>query len=382
MNENEFTSKISGEVRSSYGQYVYFQPHDLPFDINLSKELSRKSMKALILLSRLDGKASEIDEMERDVFLKAFTLKESSHSSSIEGTRSTMDDLYLYEKNPPDTENRIRDSKEVMNYKEALDIGFKAVREGRRIDVELLHNMHRKLMEGVRGENKSPGEFKKTQNAIGRPGDTLDTAKMVPAPPETVDHLIGNLLDYIYSDDDPLMKIALVHYQFECIHPYRDGNGRIGRLLILLILAMEDILHYPVIYPSEYFDRRRDEYIDGLFDVCSKDKFDEWFDFFFDAMIEQSKESMIVMDGLRSYKRRLKSIAKTKTESDVIDLLFINPYINSKDIIGYCDVSAPTANKILSFLEEKGIIREITGKKKNTMYSADGVLEILSGRIR
>ena len=160
-------------------------------------------------------------------------------------------------------------------------------------------------MSGVRGENKSPGEFKTTQNAIGTIGDTLDTAKMVPAPPETVDHLIENLLGYIESDEDPMVKIALVHYQFEVIHPYRDGNGRMGRLLILLLLAKEGILHYPVIYPSGYFDRMRGRYIDKLFGVSSKDEFSEWLDFFMDAMIEQSKESIRMIDGLKKYKKKL-----------------------------------------------------------------------------
>ena len=378
MDEREFTGNIAGEVRSAYGQYVYFQPHELPFDIRISERIRRKSINAIVSLSRLDGRASEMSEAERRIFLKASTLKESTHSSSIEGTRSTMDDLYRYEKDPPATESNLRDAQEVMNYKDALDLGLGRLGSGGHIDVGLLHEMHRTLMKGVRGENKSPGEFKTNQNAIGRAGDTLDTAKMVPAPPESVEHLIDNLLEYADSDEDPVIKTAILHYQFESIHPYRDGNGRMGRMLILLMLAKEGILHYPVICPSEYFDRRRDEYIDRLFDVSSKDRFEEWLEFFIDAMVEQASESSSMMDELKSYRNRLRGMAGTKLELDVCEMLLSNPYIRSTDVMKTCGVTNPTATKVLSALEEKGIIREITGKIRNKLYSADAILEILS----
>ena len=380
MDEREFTGRIAGEVRSAYGQYVYFHPHELPFDIRISERIRRRSISAIASLSRLDGRASEMSEAERGIFLKAFALKESAHSSSIEGTRSTMDDLYRYEKEPPVTESNLRDAQEVLNYKDALDLGLRRLASGGRIDVMLLHDMHRTLMKGVRGENKSPGEFKSSQNAIGRAGDTLDTAKMVPAPPEAVEYLIENLLAYADSEEDPIIKTAILHYQFESIHPYRDGNGRMGRMLILLMLAKEGILHYPVIYPSEYFDRRRDEYIDRLFDVSSKDMFEEWLDFFIDAMTEQASESSSMMDGLKSYRRRLRDLAGTKLELEVCEMLFSNPYVRSADVMETCGVSNPTATKVLAVLEGKGVLREITGKTRNKLYSADAVLEILARR--
>ena len=264
MDERDFTSIISGEVRSSYGEYMYFQPNQLPFDIELKPELLRKSMEAIILLSRLDGKASEMDESERDVFMKAFSLKESTHSSSIEGTRTTLDDLYRYEKTSPENEVRLRDSQEVLNYKRALGLGLEMMNDGARLDHELLLHLHGILLSGVRGENKSPGKYRTEQNAIGKLGDTLETAKFVPATPESIGYLLDNLFEFIESDENPIIKIALAHYQFETIHPFRDGNGRIGRLMIPLILSKENILHFPMIYPSEYFDRNRDQYIDRL----------------------------------------------------------------------------------------------------------------------
>jgi len=380
MDEREFTSKIAGEVRSNYGAYIYFQPNELPFDLEIGTDLMKKTLKAVISLARLDGKASEMEESERGIFLKAFTLKESSHSSSIEGTRSTTEDLYRYEKEPPTSEYQERDAREVLNYRDALEIGLREIENGTPLDIPLLHKMHKVLMQGVRGENKSPGEFKTYPNAIGRAGDTLETAKMVPAPPESVERLIENLLTFLDSDENPIIKTALAHYQFEVIHPYRDGNGRMGRMLILLILAKEGILRYPVIYPSEYFDRKRDEYIDRLFDVSSKDRFNEWVEFFTDGLLKQAEESMRLIDSLKDYKIHISRTCDSTLEREVIGMLFMNPYIKSRDIMEKCKVSNPTATALLAEMERKGILRETTGKKRNRMYAADAILEILSGK--
>ena len=382
MDERDFTSIISGEIRSSYGEYMYFQPNQLPFDIELKPEFLSKSMEAIILLSRLDGKASEMDESERDMFMKAFSLKESTHSSSIEGTRTTLGDLYRYEKTSPENEVRLRDSQEVLNYKKALGLGLEMMNDGARLDHDLLLHLHGILLSGVRGENKSPGKNRAEQNAIGKLGDTLETANFVPATPESIGHLLDNLFEFIESDENPIIKIALAHYQFETIHPFRDGNGRIGRLMIPLILSKENILHFPMIYPSEYFDRNRDQYIDRLYSVSARDEFNEWIGFFIDALIHQTIESIRTIDELRQYKKELRKLSSNITELSVIEMLFSNPYINSADVMSECGVSNPTANKVLANLESKGIIRETTGKRRNMLYAADGILDILTKRHR
>ena len=224
------------------------------------------------------------------------------------------------------------------------------------------------------------GEFKTEQNAIGRPGDTLDSAPMVPAPPESVEHLIENLLEYIGSYDDPIVKTALVHYQFEAIHPYRDGNGRMGRLLIMLLLQMEGVLAYPVIYPSEYFDRYRDQYIDALSAVSTDDKIEEWIGFFAAALKKQAENSMNTISALRSYRSSLKeSYGRSAVLIHAIDLSFSNPYIRSNDLSEAAGVSHPTAIRALKELESRGVLREITGRTRNMVFLAEGVLEILSG---
>jgi Fic family protein len=380
MDESKFISSIAGEVRfDTNGMFSYFQPSELPFDLQIGKDIIRKSRETLISLSNLNGRVSGMEEEEKDIILSTLVLKESVHSSSIEGTRSTIGDMYRSEKDKVDETVR-RDVEEINNYREALLSGIAHLQNGGKIDVRLLHSLHRTLMNGVRGGNKSPGEFKTSQNAIGTPGDALETAKMVPAPPAAVERLIDNLLDYIDSDEDPLIKIALIHYQFETIHPYRDGNGRIGRLLIMLLLCKEGILTYPVIYPSEYFDRNRSRYIDLLFEVSSEDRFTEWFSFFLGALKEQADRSFAMISALAAYRKQLYSRCASKTETDLVGLFFVNPYLNSKDVADKCGVSSPTAMKLLSKMESAGILRETTGRKKGRLYVADGVLDILMGR--
>jgi len=381
MDEKEFTSKISGEVRYSVdGDYPYFQPHDLPFDLDIPRSIYRRSLDAVISLSNLNGRVSAMSPEERDIFLRTFTLKESVCSSSIEGTRSTLSDMFRSEKEVPDVTIQ-RDVREVSNYMDALREGVRAISEGEEITVEMLHRLHVILLTGTRGENKSPGAFKTEQNAIGMPGDTLETAKMVPSPPEAVDHLMDNLLDYMSSDEDPLVKIALTHCQFEAIHPYRDGNGHIGRLLIMLMLAKEGLLIYPAIYPSEYFDRNRDLYIDGLFDVSSKDMFEEWLTFFIKALKDQADGSMAMIRNLQDYRKKLEArYHRSLIAVRAVGLLFENPYVTIADVAEGCGVSATTAAKVLSDLEGDGVVREVSGRKRRKLYLADGVIEILGNR--
>lgn len=381
MDEKEFTSKISGEVRYSVnGDYPYFQPHDLPFDLDIPRSIYRRSLDAVISLSNLNGRVSAMSPEERDIFLRTFTLKESVCSSSIEGTRSTLSDMFRSEKEVPDVTIQ-RDVREVSNYMDALREGVRAISEGEEITVEMLHRLHVILLTGTRGENKSPGAFKTEQNAIGMPGDTLETAKMVPSPPEAVDHLMDNLLDYMSSDEDPLVKIALTHCQFEAIHPYRDGNGRIGRLLIMLMLAKEGLLIYPAIYPSEYFDRNKDLYIDGLFDVSSKDMFEEWLTFFIKALKDQADGSMAMIRNLQDYRKKLEArYHRSLIAVRAVGLLFENPYVTIADVAEGCGVSATTAAKVLTDLEGDGVVREVSGRKRRKLYLADGVIEILGNR--
>ena len=379
MNESEFKGKVTGEVRwASNGEYCYFHPYNLPYDWLCSRESLSRMRDAATELARLDGMLRFVDPETVGVLTMNLSLRESTSSSSIEGTRSTVDDIFRSEREEERDESRARDNQEVTNYRKALLMGFEKLPVGGTITIDLIKDLHRTLMDGVRGSEKSPGEFKRHQNAIGRPSDTIETAKMVPASPESVDFLLDNWLEYVNSDSvDTVEKIALSHYQFETIHPFRDGNGRVGRLLVMMILRRDGLLTYPILHLSGYLNLNRDRYIDLMYRVSTEDALDDWLGFLSDGLRDQSRSTAATVDSLIRYHDRLRSEAQDINESRTIDMLFRNPYIRSGDLVSKLGVSLPTANKVLGRLESGGILREVTGRKRNRLYLADGIIELL-----
>ena len=379
MDESDFIGTKTGEVRwSMYGEYCYFHPHDLPFDHDYSPEVISAMTDASIELARLDGMLGLVDDSTVEMLSRNLSLMESTSSSSIEGTRSTVDDVFRSEKEEEKNESIIRDNQEIINYRKALIQGFDELPAGGRFDIEIIKRLHRTLMAGVRGSDKSPGEFKVHQNAIGMASDTLETAKMVPASPESVDHLIDNWLEYVNSDSlNTVEKMAMAHYQFEAIHPFRDGNGRVGRLLSLMILRRDGLLKYPILYISGYLNSRRSEYIDLMYRVSSRDSIDEWLTFFSEGLCIQARSAAKTVEALIRYRKRLTDAAEDLKETRVVEMLFRNPYITSRNIVEELDISVPTANKILDRFQSEGILREVTGKRRNRLYCAEGIIDIL-----
>lgn len=379
MDESDFIGTKTGEVRwSMYGEYCYFHPHDLPFDHDYSPEVISAMTDASIEIARLDGMLRLVDDSTVEMLSRNLSLMESTSSSSIEGTRSTVDDVFRSEKEEEKNESIIRDNQEITNYRKALIQGFDELPAGGRFDVEIIKRLHRTLMAGVRGSDKSPGEFKVHQNAIGMASDTLETAKMVPASPESVDHLIDNWLEYVNSDSlNTVEKMAMAHYQFEAIHPFRDGNGRVGRLLSLMILRRDGLLKYPILYISGYLNSRRSEYIDLMYRVGSRDSIDEWLSFFSEGLCIQARSAAKTVEALIRYRKRLTDAAEDLKETKVVEMLFRNPYITSRNIVEELDISVPTANKILDRFQSEGILREVTGKRRNRLYCAEGIIDIL-----
>lgn len=379
MDESEFKGTVTGEVRwAMNGAYCYFHPHDLPYDWMCSRESMNRMRDASVELARLDGMLRFIDSETIRMLTENLSLMESTSSSSIEGTRSTVDDIFRSEKMEEHDEIRLRDNMEVVNYRRALLAGFERLPVGGTITADLVRDLHRILMDGVRGSEKSPGEFKTHQNAIGSMHDTIETAKMVPAYPESVDHLLDNWLEYVNSDSvDTVEKAILSHYQFEAIHPFRDGNGRVGRLLALLVLRRDGLLTHPVLYLSGYLNAHRDRYVDLLYEVSTRDALDDWIGFISDGLRDQSRFAATTVDALIRYRDRLRESAKDVNEQRTIDLLFRNPYLRSTDLVDRLGITLPTANRILARLESEGIVREVTGRKRNRLYLADGVMELL-----
>lgn len=379
MDESDFKGHLTGEVRwGMNGAYCYFQPHDLPFDWECSRATMALESAAARELARLDGMLRSAGEDVFSMLVMNISLMESASSSSIEGTRSTVDDVLRSEKEAPSDSERIEDNREIANYRRALLYGFDNVPVGGRLTVDLVKTLHRILMEGARGSDKIPGEFKTRQNAIGRATDTLETAKMVPAPPEAVDHLLDNWLEYVNSARfDTVEKAAVAHYQFECIHPFRDGNGRVGRLLLLLVLRRDGLLRYPVLFLSGYLDLRRDRYIDLMYGVSSRDALDEWVGFMSKGLEEQAMSTAAIAESLTGYRRELLSRAADANDIRAIEMLFANPYVTSKDLVSGLGVSPPTANKILKRFEAAGILREVSGRERNRLYLAEDIMRIL-----
>ena len=378
MREELYHPRISGEVRySNDGGFSYFWPNDLPFDIELDKKLMKKFETAIITLSKLDGKVSQMSEQERNILLVPFVLMESTESSAIEGTGTTMEDIYRAERMEEKDPRKLLDNMEVLNYRDALNHATSL--EERDLNEELLLELHRILMKGVRGENKSPGNYRSVQVLVGSKGDTLKTARFVPMPPENVYWKMKNLFEYLNSpDENILLSAALAHYQFESIHPFTDGNGRMGRLLIMLILNKNKVLEYPVLYLSGYFNNKREEYIDSLNRIREADDFQGWIGLFLDALIEQSHGSIRLIDSLYQVRERFHAMDNDLHTLQLLDSLFINPFVRKADVAEICDVHLSTAGKIVNGLVGRGILSETTGKKRNQLFVCKEIMDVLN----
>lgn len=378
MREENYNPTKSGEIRySDNGGFSYFWPYDLPFDIELDKRIYKKAETAIITLSKLDGKVSQMSEQERNILLVPFVLMESTKSSAIEGTGTTMEDIYRSERVEEKDPHKMLDNMEVMNYRDALNYASTVESDG--INENLLLDMHRLLLKGVRGENKSPGSYRDVQVLVGNKGDTLDTAAFVPMPPDGIYWKMQNLFEYINApDENILLSAALSHYQFETIHPFTDGNGRMGRLLIMLILNRSKVLEYPVLYLSGYFNNRRDEYIRSLNRVRECDDFQNWINLFLDALIEQSNSSIRMIDSLYQIRQRFHEMDNDLKTSRLIDSLFVNPFVRKIDAAEICGVHPSTAGKIVNDLVEKKILYETTGKKRNQMFVCKEIMDVLN----
>ena len=386
MDEREFTDSKTGKlVWEQNGMYYRFEPNHLPFkEFMPSQNLINSLLNTALVLGRLDGQTQKLSPEEVTLLRMPFILKEATLSSEIEGTRSTLTDVYKDEKQKETDVQKALDNEEIRNYAQALEYGLKNINQG--ITEEIIKEMHKILLQGVRGSDKQPGEYKITQNAIGKRQDTLETAKFVPASPQNAPFLMKNFVEFVNNDKtlNALYRIAIAHYQFEAVHPFRDGNGRVGRLLIMLILCKEKILCQPLLYISEFFNRNRSTYIDSLFDVSSKNKIEEWILFFLKALEVQANSSLQLIQELESYKKYLQEAMAEVSQSPkmhlVVELIFKNPFITIKDVADEIGMTLPGASNLVHKLEQKGVLKEITGKKTRKLFVAQRILDIMEGK--
>ena len=328
-------------------------------------------------LGRLDMYSEYIPNI--DLFIRMHVLKEATQSSKIEGTQTNMEEALL-EKEDVALERR-DDWEEVQNYVSAMN---KAVTKLHTLpfSARLIRETHKTLMQGVRGKHKQPGEFRTSQNWIG--GATIDDAIFVPPVHVSVSELISDIEQFVHNDKQhfpELLKIALVHYQFETIHPFLDGNGRVGRLLITLYLVSREILKQPVLYLSDFFERNRQLYYDNLMRVREKDDLLQWFKFFLVGVIETAKSSITTFDNILKLQKQVEAQiqtlgSRTANAQKVLHYLYQRPMVDAAKVCKVADISSASAYKLIADLEQFGILKEITGGKRGKMYVFDAYLKL------
>jgi Fic family protein len=364
----------AGRFVPQTGGYSTFIPESLPpkdyRDLLLDENLQLALSNASAALARLDGVTQVLPNP--DLFVAMYVKKEALLSSQIEGTQASLQGVLEFEAKMKSREN-VNEIQEVINYIKAMNSGLEKLKTST-ISVELFNEIHKTLITGTRGEQVLPGELRKIQNWLGVSGSILD-ASYVPPPPEYVDTLIKELEEFINSNIKmpPLVKIALIHAQFETIHPYLDGNGRMGRLLITFYLCSIGSLSRPLMYLSFYLKKNREKYYELLNNIRNKGDWESWIYFFLKGVVEVSNNSIETAKKIIQLKG---DVIKKLMENNVggnnaiklVDLLFERPYITTKIVSQDLKISMQAATILLSKFQKIGIIGEITGKQRYKEY--------------
>ncbi len=381
MDTTLFKNSPSGKLIRSTGGYRAFVPNPLPPKLEWDDDLVSILSKADIALGTLSGLGETLPNPH--LLIYPFIRREAVLSSRIEGTQSSLSDLLLFEATQVEKRGDVR---EVQNYVRAMEYGLKRLNE-LPLSLRFIRELHGVLMEGVRGEHATPGEFRQSQNWIGSPGATLDEATFVPPPVPEMQECLNQLEKFLHAETrlPPLVEAALVHYQFEAIHPFLDGNGRIGRLLVTLLLCQRNVLGKPLLYLSAFFEQHRQEYYELLLKVSSAGAWRKWIEFFLQAVAEQSADAVTrsrrLQELLRSYTQLARDKHLPPTAGQLVELILMKPVINARTAQEFLKVTYPAAQKAISSLEEAGILTEITGRKRDKAYAANEVLKVLDGEI-
>ena len=381
MRKDLFSEQSPGDLFPLEENVFAFVPRPLPPSFEMDHELAILLANASLALGRLDGLGHRLPNPH--LLIRPFARIEAVGSTRIEGTQASLADLYAAEAEVPlFPSSEVRDDAlEVRNYVRALELGIELLQE-LPVSVRLLRRMHAVLMEGVRGKNKAPGELRRGQNWIG--GHEPRAAAYVPPPHHLVPGLLSRLEHYInqeHSPHHPLVDLALVHYQFEAIHPFWDGNGRIGRLLITLMLLDKKLLEQPLLYLSTYFEETRDEYYRLLNRVSTEGDWRSWVTYFLRAVYAQSQDALDrsarLVELRDSYRQTLQGARANSTLLMAVDHLFARPIFTVRQLKTELNISFATANKAVAQLEKAGILTELTGRRRNRLFAANQVLDLL-----
>lgn len=385
MNPTDFTEQTAGRLVKGPRDYWSFVPHPLPPELALSWELVAQLSEADRALSQLRGVAQTLPNPH--LLIGPFVRREAVLSSRIEGTQASLSDLLLFEAGGKDGESPRQgeeDVQEVANYVRALEYGLGRL-SALPVSLRLVREMHERLLAGVRGQHLTPGEFRRTQNWIGPPGSTLTEATYVPPQVEDMKEAMGALERFWHAPSvlPPLVRIALAHYQFEAIHPFLDGNGRIGRLLITLLLATENLLPQPLLYLSAYFEQNRREYYARLLAVSQRGEWEEWLLFFLRGVAEQSQDAVARSQRLlalwQSSRDALLRARSSALVLRLLDALFASPALTVAGASRELGITARSAQQNIDRLVGAGILRESTGRQRGRVYVAESILAIVDG---
>ena len=370
-------SNRAGYLYHVQSDYDCFVPNSLfNIEIKYDDELIDLLTIANNVLGRLDG--ISINLPDRDLFISMYVEKEAVVSSQIEGTQASLSDVLQKDA------SKVKETEEIVNYVHALNYGVELL-DKLPISIRYFKEIHKELLKGVRGESKNPGELRHSQNWIGPQGCNLSNATFIPP---SVDKMLDALNDLeIYMNENTnvplLIKIALIHYQFETIHPFLDGNGRLGRLMIPLWLKENKFLSNPLIYLSLYFKQNRTEYYGLLMDVRFKGKYEEWIKFFLKGIIEMSNNSIDTINNIQNLmievNNKIDSLnVKNKlTFYNAMKYLYVHPYFDSTNLREYLLVTKPTVSKIINELIILGIIVPVDQKQRYVKYSFKEYVDIL-----
>lgn len=390
MNLEQFKKSTAGRLlKTGQGKAAYwaFAPNPLPPVLSLDAKLVWTLSEADRALGELAGLGRTMPNPH--LLIGPFIRREAVLSSRIEGTQADIADLYAYEAGqlplfgvrPAPFESDVR---EVLNYVRAMEYGLERLK-ALPVSLRLIREVHAHLMEGVRGDQATPGEFRRSQNWIGRPDCVLSEAHFVPPPAPEMLAALDALEKYIYQAEEhpPLIRLSLIHYQFEAIHPFLDGNGRIGRLLITLLLVNWNLLPLPLLYLSAFFEKRRQEYYDLLLAVSERGAWREWIGFFLQGVAEQARDAILRAKRLQDlhleWRGRLQKTARTSALLlQLVDDLFLAPTVTVPQVQKKLDVTHRAANQMVQRLVRENILQLVPGAVRNRRFIAADILAIVS----
>lgn len=381
MNPEAFVSPAAGRVIKTAEGFWAFVPAPLPPELDYDAEFVRQLSRADAALSELSGVGRLLPNPH--LLIAPWIRREAVLSSRIEGTRTTLNELLIEEAGAtPASRGADADLREVLNYVDALEYGIARLRE-LPLSLRLVRELHERLMRGVRGDRATPGEFRRSQNWIGPGGSTPVTATYVPPPVAEMLPCLDAWERFLHVRDalPDLVQCGLMHEQFEAIHPFLDGNGRVGRLLITLFLIERGRLSQPLLYLSSYIDAHRGDYYDLLQRVRTHGDWLSWLRYLVTGVHETAADAVAQTTRLLALRERYRrDLQRSPRAQQLADALFMNPYLTAKRAQHFLGTSNPTARAALALIERHGIVRELTGRQWGRLYVADEVLAAIESR--